>query len=203
MIGIICLAVFRLNVGIDFTSGSRIEVLADQSLTTEEMESHYEALDLNPAGPIVLSGDNQNIAVAKFDKELSKDKVAEIRSYFEEKYGSSPTINTVSPVVGKELAKNAVLAVLYASVGIIIYITIRFEFYSAVTAILALLHDAFFILTFFSITRLDFDITIIAAILTIVGYSINDTIVTFDRIRENLKKEKACAFIRRTCPHCE
>lgn len=190
VIGIICLAAFRLNVGIDFTSGSRIEVLADQSLTTEEMESHYEALELNPKGPIVLSGDNQNIAVAKFDKELSKDKVAEIRSYFEEKYGSSPTINTVSPVVGKELAKNAVLAVLYASVGIIIYITIRFEFYSAVTAILALLHDAFFILAFFSITRLEFDITIIAAILTIVGYSINDTIVTFDRIRENLKKKK-------------
>ncbi|WP_163537863.1 protein translocase subunit SecDF [Gracilibacillus sp. YIM 98692] len=189
-LGIICLALFRLNVGIDFTSGSRVEVLADQSLTAEEIEEAYEHLELTPSSPIVLSGDNQNIAVSRFDKELSQEKVAEVRSYFEEQYGSAPTINTVSPVVGKELAKNAVMAVLYASIGIIIYVTIRFEFYSALTAILALLHDAFFIIALFSITRLEFDITIIAAILTIVGYSINDTIVTFDRIRENLKKKK-------------
>ncbi|QGH35078.1 protein translocase subunit SecDF [Gracilibacillus salitolerans] len=190
VIGIACLAIFRLNLGIDFTAGSRVEVLADQTLTAEEIEEGFEALDLEVSAPIVLSGDNQNIAVARFSDELSQDKVSEVRSHFEEKYGSAPSVNTVSPVVGEELAKNAVLAVLYASIGIIIYVTIRFEFYSALTAILALLHDAFFIIALFSITRLEFDITIIAAILTIVGYSINDTIVTFDRIRENLKKKK-------------
>ncbi|SFM04984.1 SecD/SecF fusion protein [Gracilibacillus orientalis] len=190
VIGIACLALFRLNLGIDFTAGSRVEVLADQTLTAEEIEEGFEALDLEVSAPIVLSGDNQNIAVARFSDELSQDKVSEVRSHFEEKYGSQPTVNTVSNVVGKELAKNAVLAVLYASIGIIIYVTIRFEFFSALTAILALLHDAFFIVALFSITRLEFDITIIAAILTIVGYSINDTIVTFDRIRENLKKKK-------------
>ncbi|GAE94138.1 protein-export membrane protein SecD [Gracilibacillus boraciitolerans JCM 21714] len=190
VIGIACLAIFRLNLGIDFTAGSRVEILADQALTTEEIEDGLADLELEASAPIVLSGDNQNIAVARFSKELSQEKVAEVRNYFEDKYGSAPTVNTVSSVVGKELAENAVLAVLYASIGIIIYVTIRFEFYSAVTAILALLHDAFFILALFSITRLEFDITIIAAILTIVGYSINDTIVTFDRIRENLKKKK-------------
>ncbi|MGP4041741.1 protein translocase subunit SecDF [Gracilibacillus sp. D59] len=190
VIGIACLAVFRLNLGIDFVAGSRVEVLADQSLTTEEIEEEFEALDLEVSAPVVLSGDNQNIAVARFSDELSQEKVSEVRSHFEEKYGSAPTVNTVSPVVGEEIAKNAILAVLYASIGIIIYVTIRFEFYSALTAILALLHDAFFIIALFSITRLEFDITIIAAILTIVGYSINDTIVTFDRIRENLKKKK-------------
>ncbi|WP_163582283.1 protein translocase subunit SecDF [Gracilibacillus saliphilus] len=190
VIGIVCLAIFRLNLGIDFTAGSRVEVLADQTLTSEEIEAEFEALDLEVSAPIVLSGDNENIAVARFSDELSQDKVSEVRSHFEDKYGSAPTVNTVSNVVGQELAKNAVLAVLYASIGIIIYVTIRFEFYSALTAILALLHDAFFIIALFSITRLEFDITIIAAILTIVGYSINDTIVTFDRIRENLKKKK-------------
>ncbi|MFD2656827.1 protein translocase subunit SecDF [Gracilibacillus thailandensis] len=190
VIGIACLALFRLNLGIDFTAGSRVEVLADKTLTSEEIEEEFEALDLEVSAPIVLSGDNENIAVARFSDELSQDKVSEVRSHFEEKYGSAPTVNTVSPVVGQELAKNAVLAVLYASIGIIIYVTIRFEFYSALTAILALLHDAFFIIALFSITRMEFDITIIAAILTIVGYSINDTIVTFDRIRENLKKKK-------------
>ncbi|KAB8134766.1 protein translocase subunit SecDF [Gracilibacillus oryzae] len=190
ILGVISLAAFRLNVGIDFTEGSRVEVLADQSLTVEQIESDYEELGLSPSAPVVLSGDNNNIAVSRFDTELTQDKVAEVRQFFEEKYGSAPTVNTVSPVIGQELAKNAVLAVLYASIGIIIYVTIRFEFYSALTAILALLHDAFFIIAFFSITRLEFDITISAAILTIVGYSINDTIVTFDRIRENLKKKK-------------
>ncbi|ELK44805.1 protein-export membrane protein SecDF [Halobacillus sp. BAB-2008] len=116
--------------------------------------------------------------------------MSEIQAYYEEEYGNTPNVSTVSPVVGQELAKNAALAVLYASIGIIIYVTIRFEIFFALTAIIALLHDAFFIIALFSITRLEFDVTIIAAILTIVGYSVNDTIVTFDRIRENLKQKK-------------
>ncbi|MDL4841432.1 protein translocase subunit SecDF [Aquibacillus rhizosphaerae] len=191
LIGVISLSIFRLNLGIDFISGSRVEVLSEnQSLTTEEIRNGYEELELEPVGKIVLSGDNNNIAVTRFDEELGQDKVAEIRDYFTEKYGSAPNVSTVSPVVGQQLAKNAALAILYASIGIIIYVTLRFEFYFALTGILALLHDAFFIVALFSITRLEFDITIIAAILTIVGYSINDTIVTFDRIRENLKKKK-------------
>ncbi|WP_186576512.1 protein translocase subunit SecDF [Aquibacillus kalidii] len=188
--GVICLGVFRLNLGIDFTSGSRVEVLAENALTQEEVENDYEELGLNPDGKIVISGDESEIAVARFDKELDQGTVTKIRTYFSDKYGSDPNVSTVSSVVGEELAKNAFLAVLYASIGIIIYVTIRFEIYFALAAILALLHDAFFIIAIFSITRVEFDITIIAAILTIVGYSINDTIVTFDRIRENLKAKK-------------
>src|SRR5699024_8095530 len=79
---------------------------------------------------------------------------------------------------------------LIASVGMILYVTIRFELFFGITAIITLLHDAFFMLVLFSITRIEFDVTIVAAILTIIGYSINDTIVTFDRIRENLRKTK-------------
>src|SRR5699024_10747552 len=109
---------------------------------------------------------------------------------FNEQYGNEPSVSVVSPIVGQEIVKNAIYAVAIASIFMIIYVTIRFEFYSAVTALLALLHDAFFMLVIFSITQMEFDVTIVAAILTIVGYSITDTIVVFDRIRENLRKKK-------------
>ena len=99
-------------------------------------------------------------------------------------------MSTVSPTVGKELAKNALIAVLLASVGIILYVALRFEMRMAIPAVLALLHDAFLIIAVFSFTRLEVDITFIAAVLTIIGYSINDTIVTFDRIRENMRRKK-------------
>ncbi|MBN9653797.1 protein translocase subunit SecDF [Halobacillus sp. GSS1] len=188
--GILALAFFRLNLGIDFTSGSRVSILSDGNITSEQVEQTLEEeFDVSPK-QVIISGDNSEIAVARFDDELSKDKIGEIQSYYEEEFGNTPNVSTVSPIVGQELAKNAALAVLYASIGIIIYVTIRFEIFFALTAIIALLHDAFFIVAFFSLTRLEFDITIIAAILTIVGYSVNDTIVTFDRIRENLRMKK-------------
>ncbi|MFG6114212.1 protein translocase subunit SecDF [Halobacillus sp. MO56] len=188
--GILSLAIMRLNLGIDFTSGSRVSILSDGNITSEQVEETFEQeFDVTPK-KVVLSGDNSEIADVRFDTVLGKDKIAEIKSYYNEEFGNEPNVSTVSPIVGQELAKNAALAVLYASIGIIIYVTIRFEIYFALTAIIALLHDAFFILAMFSITRLEFDITIIAAILTIVGYSVNDTIVTFDRIRENVKREK-------------
>ncbi|WP_101844403.1 protein translocase subunit SecDF [Halobacillus sp. Marseille-P3879] len=194
--GAIALGIFKLNLGIDFTSGSRVEITSEESISPDEVEEAFEnELNVSPK-QIVLSGDNNDIAVTRFETELSQDKIAEIQEYFSEEYGSSPNVSTVSPVVGQELAKNAALAVLYASIGIIIYVTFRFEFFFALTAILALLHDAFFIIALFSITRLEFDITIIAAILTIVGYSVNDTIVTFDRIRENLRFEKKVKSFR-------
>ncbi|GAA5415612.1 protein translocase subunit SecDF [Paraliobacillus ryukyuensis] len=187
--GALCLSVFNLNLGIDFTAGSRVEINAGNSVTAEQVEDQFDELGLEPE-KVILSGNNNEIAVARFDKQLDQDTVGQVRTFFSDAYGSDPNVSTVSPVVGQELAKNALLAILYASIAIIIYVTIRFEFYFALTAILALLHDAFFILALFSITQLEFDVTIIAAILTIVGYSINDTIVTFDRIRENLKAKK-------------
>ncbi|MBA2173483.1 protein translocase subunit SecDF [Halobacillus locisalis] len=188
--GILALAVFRLNLGIDFTSGSRVSILSDGNINPSQVEETLKDEFNVTAKQVISAGEDGEIAVARFEEELSKDKISEIQTYYEEEYGNTPNVSTVSPTVGQELAKNAALAVLYASIGIIIYVTIRFEIFFALTAIIALLHDAFFILALFSITRLEFDITIIAAILTIVGYSVNDTIVTFDRIRENLKLRK-------------
>lgn len=105
-------------------------------------------------------------------------------------YGHKPTVNTVSPMIGQELAKNAMKALIYAAIGIIIYVSLRFEWRMGLSSVLALLHDVFMIVALFSLLRLEVDITFIAAVLTIVGYSINDTIVTFDRVRENLHKIK-------------
>ncbi|MUV39525.1 Protein translocase subunit SecDF [Lentibacillus sp. JNUCC-1] len=189
IIGIVSLALFKLNPGIDFTSGSRIEVLAEQTLTTEQINEDLDKLDLE-AKSLVISGEDNKIGVMRFDDVLSKDKIEDIKSYFLEKYNNDPNVSVVSPIVGEELVKNAIYAVAIASIFMIIYVTLRFEMFFAITALIALLHDAFFVLVVFSLTRIEFDVTIVAAVLTIVGYSINDTIVTFDRIRENLRKKK-------------
>lgn len=189
VLGGISLALFQLNPGIDFTSGTRVEVLADNALSSEEISDGLDELGLD-AKSIVISGDKNDIAVSRFDTVLSKEKVNEVKQFFGDKYGNEPNVSVVSPIVGQELVKNAAMAVAIASVGMILYVTIRFELFFGITAIITLLHDAFFMLVLFSITRIEFDVTIVAAILTIIGYSINDTIVTFDRIRENLRKTK-------------
>lgn len=191
--GIIILLVFRLNLGNDFASGARIEVQSDHKLTTEQVEKDFESLGMDP-DTVVLSGEKSNIGVARFVGVPDKETIAKVKTYFKDKYGSDPNVSTVSPTVGKELARNALYAVAIASIGIIIYVSIRFEYKMAIAAIASLLYDAFFIVTFFSITRLEVDVTFIAAILTIIGYSINDTIVTFDRVREHMKKRKPKTF---------
>ncbi|QIW80840.1 protein translocase subunit SecDF [Bacillus tequilensis] len=191
--GIIILLVFKLNLGIDFASGARIEVQSDHKLTTVQVEKDFQSLGMDP-DTVVLSGEKSNVGVARFVGVPDKETIAKVKTYFKDKYGSEPNVSTVSPTVGKELARNALYAVAIASIGIIIYVSIRFEYKMAIAAIASLLYDAFFIVTFFSITRLEVDVTFIAAILTIIGYSINDTIVTFDRVREHMKKRKPKTF---------
>jgi SecD/SecF fusion protein len=188
-VGLVVLILFKLNLGIDFASGTRVEVPSDKPIETEQLKQEFAKFDLE-AENIVMSGDNNDVAVVRFLGVLPKEDIAELKGHFKEIYGSEPNISTVSPVVGKELAKNAMIAVAIASIGIILYVSVRFEWRMALAAIVALLHDVFFIIVLFSFTRLEVDLTFIAAVLTIVGYSINDTIVTFDRMRENLAKKK-------------
>jgi protein-export membrane protein SecD/preprotein translocase SecF subunit len=188
-VGLIALLAFRLNLAIDFASGTRVEILSDSKLTPVQVKEELAKADI-VTDDIVISGDNGEIGVARFKDVLSKDEISSLKSQIKEEFGSEPNVGTVSPTIGKELAKNAMIALVIASIGIIIYVTVRFEIKMALAAIIALLHDAFFVIVIFSITRLEVDITFIAAILTIVGYSINDTIVTFDRMRENMEKKK-------------
>lgn len=187
--GMAVIGVFRLNLGIDFSAGTRVEITADSALSAEEVElflsdNGYETDD------VVISGDASNIGVTRYAEAFSQEEINNLKAAAVEEYGNEPNISTVSPTIGKELAKNAMYALVLAAIGIIIYVALRFEWRMGVASVVALLHDAFFIVAVFSLLRLEVDITFIAAVLTIIGYSINDTIVTFDRIRENLRRTK-------------
>lgn len=185
--GVIMLAVFKLNLGIDFSSGTRVEILAEQTLTKEVLTDYLEEIG-HPSNDVVISGETKNIGVIRYKEEFKQDEINKLKTEIANTYGAEPNISTVSSTVGKELAKNAFKALLFAALGIIIYVAFRFEWRMGVASIIGLIHDAFFMIALFSILRLEVDITFIAAVLTIVGYSINDTIVTFDRIRENLNR---------------
>ncbi|ELD8112850.1 protein translocase subunit SecDF [Staphylococcus pseudintermedius] len=187
--GVIILAIFKLNLGIDFTSGTRVDLQSNQKLTQAQVEKTMESIDLKP-NQLSIGGSNNENASMQFKRDLNKDEVAKVTDTLKSQYGKEPSVNTVSPVIGQELAKNAMLAVIIASIGMIIYISLRFEWRMGIASIISLLHDAFMIIAVFSLFRLEVDITFIAAVLTIIGYSINDTIVTFDRVREMLSKIK-------------
>lgn len=189
IVGTILLFTLGLNLGIDFRSGSTIDILADHSLTESELVDEFESIGLKP-DEVTLAGDNNERGRVELIGSLTQEEVLTIQNHFEDAYGNKPTINTVTPLVGKELAKNGVIAVLLASLGIVIYISFRFQYLYGIAAIIALLFDAWFVLIVFSILQIEVNIPFIAAVLTVVGYSINDKIVTFDRIRENLKFEK-------------
>ncbi|MCD8838286.1 protein translocase subunit SecDF [Staphylococcus arlettae] len=188
IIGTIILFVFRLNLGIDFTSGTRVDFEADNKVSQDKVTQTLEKDNFKP-DQVSIGENGKNISV-QFKNDLNKDQVAKIKNTVNKTFGHDPTVNTVSPVIGQELAKNAMMALIYAAIGIIIYISLRFEWRMGLSSILALLHDAFMIVAVFSLFRIEVDITFIAAVLTIIGYSINDTIVTFDRVRENLHKVK-------------
>lgn len=187
--GVIILAIFKLNLGIDFTSGTHVDLQSNQKLTQAQVEKTMESIDLKP-NQLSIGGSNNENASMQFKRDLNKDEVAKVTDTLKSQYGKEPSVNTVSPVIGQELAKNAMLAVIIASIGMIIYISLRFEWRMGIASIISLLHDAFMIIAVFSLFRLEVDITFIAAVLTIIGYSINDTIVTFDRVREMLSKIK-------------
>lgn len=189
VVGIIILSIFKLNLGIDFSSGTRVDLDSDTKLSQTKVERTIKDVGLTP-DQIQINGNENKQATVQFKKDLSKDETLKLNKAINDQYGHKPTVNTVSPMIGQELAKNAMKALIYAAIGIIIYVSLRFEWRMGLSAVLALLHDVFIIVALFSLLRLEVDITFIAAILTIVGYSINDTIVTFDRVRENLHKIK-------------
>ncbi|SEN35479.1 protein translocase subunit SecF [Lihuaxuella thermophila] len=176
-----------LNLGIDFVSGTRLDISMDKPVDLAKAKQELEGLGYeNPNARV--GGPNKNILIFRLDKEITlqeKEKISQkLGSVFHTKVNVQEQV--VDPIIGRELAKNAIISVLIASIGIIIYVTLRFEYRFAVAAILALFYDAIFTVGMFSILQLEVDIVFIAAILTIVGYSVNDTIVIFDRIRENL-----------------
>lgn len=185
-----------LNFGIDFTGGTMIEVGYPQPVdlgevrTTLEQGGFEDALVQNFGSlsdvlirlPVI---ETENMA------ELSNQVVALLQSEQEEAIDVR-RVEFVGPQVGEELAEDGGLAMVYALIGILIYVALRFEYRFAIASVLALVHDVVITVGFFSLFRLDFDLTVLAAILAVIGYSLNDTIVVFDRIRESfLKMRKA------------
>ncbi len=186
--GLISLLVQGLNLGIDFTSGSILEVRFDQAVPVEKVRDVVKEQGLE-AARIQQSGDRDFlIRTAK----LSQEDGRKLMESFSTKVGKADLLRNeyVDPIISTELFWKALGALVIASVLMIIYITLRFEFKQGIAAIIALLHDTLLVVGIFSLFRIEVDSAFIAAILTIIGYSINDTIVIFDRIRENLRSQK-------------
>ncbi|MBR3049411.1 MAG: protein translocase subunit SecD [Bacilli bacterium] len=183
--GSILIGTKGLNLGIDYQSGSDISIETEKNISTKELTKDIKELKLEKRD--IEKTDNEvNIRVTNV---LNGNQVKEVVHHFEDKYDAKTNVGVVSNIVKKELTKNAILSVLLAMIGIIIYMSIRFKFSYAIGGVIALFHDVAIIFALFAIFRLEISTMFIAAILAIIGYSINDTIVGFDRIRENLRKE--------------
>jgi preprotein translocase subunit SecF len=177
-----------LNFGIDFTGGTMIELgyeeeanlnqireqLANGGYPDATVQNFGSIHDVLIRLPII---ETQNMA------ELSNEVVAALQAQHETTIDVR-RVEFVGPQVGEELTEQGGLAMLYALIGILIYVSMRFEYRFAIGSVVALVHDVVLTLGFFSLSRIEFDLTVLAAILAIIGYSLNDTIVVFDRIRE-------------------
>ena len=185
LIGGIFVATKGLNLGIDYKSGTSITIVSDKKISKTNISDDLKKLKLQ-SSKIEKSSDEISVYL---DDSLDGDKVKEVNRYFEDKYEAKVNIGVVSNLVQKELVKNAILSVLVALIGIIIYVSIRFKFSYAIGGVVALIHDVLIMFSLFAIFRFEVSSMFIAAVLAIIGYSINDTIVSFDRIRENLGKQ--------------
>lgn len=190
-----------LNYGIDFKGGT---TLRTESAQVIDVGSYREALAGLAVGDVVITEvfdpsfrPDQHVAMirlssAEADEAVSPDMLGQAKAALTAMDAGIKFVSeeTVGPKVSGELVKTSVIAVTLTSVGIMLYIWLRFEWQFAVGGVLALLHDVFITVGIFALFQLKFDLTIVAALLTILGYSINDTVVVFDRLRENLVKYK-------------
>jgi preprotein translocase subunit SecF len=180
-----------LNYGIDFAGGTLVQVKFQQEPSADEIRSAFKSVGLENS--IIQSFGTGEVIVRT--AELSSDQrglSGKIEDALAAVYGKDTfeirRVEVVGPKVGSDLTRKAILAIVFSWIGMLIYIAWRFEFRYAVGGILALVHDVIITIGVFSLLNKEFDLTIVAALLTIIGYSINDTIVVYDRIRENVRK---------------
>ena len=190
--GLICMAVRGFNFGIDFTGGTIIDLKFDQPVTIADVRTSLGKYGLD-GSTIQLSGAQSDVTASEDvmirTTDLEEDQRKEVMATLKDDVGNYTVLREekVGATIGGELITNAVEALLISWVLIIAYVAYRFEWKFGVAAVLALVHDILVVLGVFALTQRQIDSSFIAALLTIVGYSINDTIVIFDRIRENLK----------------
>ncbi len=192
LLSLISLFTLKLNVGIDFTGGSIIEVGYQQAV---ELEPIRNALENEGFGDAIVQhfGSASEVLIRlvpdtdKDKAELSSEIIALLQAANDAEIDVR-RVDFVGPQVGEELTEDGGLAVLYALIAILIYVAFRFEYRFSLGAVAALVHDVLITLGIFSVLQLDFDLSVLAAILAVIGYSLNDTIVVFDRVRENFRK---------------
>lgn len=193
IVGLISIGFQGLNLGIDFTGGTLMEFTFDKQVTTEQIREIFAEFDLGKESVIQNTG-NDGILIRTVS--LEQNQIADIQSRIRNEHPSAEMLRTemVGPTIGAELKRKALWALLIAGIAIVIYISVRFEFKFAIAALIALFHDVLIVIGIFSILGREINSSFIAALLTIVGYSINDTIVIFDRVRENIEYRQKETF---------
>ncbi len=188
VVGAVFTLVSGFNLSIDYKGGSSVTISGEKELDKKQIEKYFEEKEYT-VSDISYINEEKGIYL-KLDETLNQDEIKTVQKEVDN-LDTSQSIKTdigvVSNIVKKELTKNAILSIVFAAIGMVIYIGIRYTFSYAISAIIALLHDALFVVALFSIFRFEVSTIFIAAILAIIGYSINNTIVVFDRIRENIK----------------
>ena len=183
-----------LNFGIDFTGGVVMEIRTEQVADVSKLR---QILNVPELGGVMIQsvGEGRDVMIRLAPQEgLQQAAVADkVRALVTEGYGSAvefTRVDYVGPQVGQELITGSLVAVGLALVMMLLYLWFRFEWQYGLGGILALIHDAIMMVGFFSVTQIEFNLTSVAAILTVIGYSINDSVVIYDRVRENLRKYK-------------
>ena len=188
----LCLLMFKgLNFGVDFKGGTLIEIRTDQSSSKISLiRDSFNQMNLGDVS--VKSFGNETDYIVKFEKQNSNDPefIENIKQKLSNSIGNVDfrRVENVGPKVSAELLRSGVIAIGLSLAAMLLYIWIRFEWQFSLGAILALFHDVILTLGIFSLFSLEINLSIVAAVLTIVGYSMNDTVVIFDRVRENLRK---------------
>jgi preprotein translocase SecF subunit len=187
-----------LNYGLDFTGGTMMQIDLGQVVETDAVREILKPFELNEE--ILSAGKDKQEVIIRTKVSLSNEKRKEIFAALGTKYTLEDSdliaAEQFGPSFGEETRNKAVLAILIAGAGMLLYITLRFEFVYGAAAIIALLHDVLILVSIYAIFRVPVNSSFIAAILTIVGYSINDTIVVFDRVRENVKLMKKSTHVK-------
>ncbi len=199
-VGIVSIAVHRgFNTSIDFAGGTLVEVGFRDPVPVHQVRSVIEGAGFKGAEVTNFGGSQKEVLIQVKHVGEAAETARKIESVLNSQFAQYGVdlrrVESVGPKVGSELKMAAFWAVIYPLAGIVVYVSWRFQFRMAIAAIVALVHDTFFTLGFFSITNREISLAVIAAILTIIGYSLNDTIVVFDRVRENLQTRRREGFM--------
>lgn len=197
-IGLLFLLINGLNLGIDFNGGTLMEFSFDTDVSSEEVRGVLERIEIAEDSKIQQSESAGEHGVIIRAKTLESEQITTVENAISEEFETAEMLRTemVGPTIGRELRINAILAMIAASIAIVAYISFRFEFRFAAVSIITLMHDVLITIGAFAILGREVNTPFVAALLTIVGYSINDTIVIFDRIRENMKLMHKVPFIK-------